>query len=98
LMSIASSSLVSGVSVFAAAELRGIGGPPELNDRGCREHTSRVSTPALRNKAQKSWAPKSLEPHKVFAAALKSAFSMDDSASMGISNYLRSTFELNTME
>jgi hypothetical protein len=53
----------------------GIDGPPVVNDKGWSEQTRRVSTPALRNRAQNSCAPTSLEPLSSFAAFLKSACS-----------------------
>lgn len=61
----------------------GMDGPPVVNDRGCREQTRRASTSALRNNAQKSCAPTSLEPLSSVAAFLKSDFSYVASASSG---------------
>jgi hypothetical protein len=47
------SSLFSDEIGFAVeVAFRGIAGPPALKESGCREQTRRVSTPALRSKAQ----------------------------------------------
>lgn len=89
LMSIASSSSLASTAcgLLFEAEFRGIAGPPAVNDRGWREQTRRVSIPALRRRAQKSCAPKSLEPFSSLAAALKSDLSKQASASAGRLNY-----------
>lgn len=69
-------SLVSGVVFRGVGGLYfGIAGPPALKDNGCKEQTRRVSTSALRRRAQNSCAPRSLDPFRVFAAARKSDLS-----------------------
>lgn len=61
----------------------GMGGPPVVKDSGCKEQTKRASTSALRNNAQNSCAPTSLEPFNFVAAFSKSDSSYDASASSG---------------
>src|ERR1700712_2641913 len=63
------SALLLSTTGLLGAMYGAIAGPPLLKDNGCSEQTRRVSTPALRRRAQNSWAPRSLEPFNVFAAS-----------------------------
>jgi hypothetical protein len=56
------------------------------NGSGCREQTSRVSTPAERSKAQNNWAPKSRDPWKDLACFRKSSLDRIVSASRRIAS------------